>query len=76
MRQARPGWARRCHYRHGHRSSGGTFAVIMMTFFGPLMASYAVTFSPSDYVALMVFAFACLASLVGIEPGEDAAWAR
>jgi len=47
---------------------GGTFAVIMMTFFGPLMASYAVTFSPSDYVALMVFAFACLASLVGSNP--------
>ena len=47
---------------------GGTFAVVMMSFFGPLMASYAVTFSPSDYVALMVFAFACLASLVGSNP--------
>jgi putative tricarboxylic transport membrane protein len=47
---------------------GGTFAVVMMTLFGPLMASYAVTFSPSDYVALMVFAFACLASLVGSNP--------
>lgn len=44
---------------------GGTFAVVLMTLFGPLLASYAVTFSPSDYVALMVFAFACLASLVG-----------
>jgi putative tricarboxylic transport membrane protein len=47
---------------------GGTFAVVMMSMFGPLMASYAVTFSPSDYVALMVFAFACLASLVGSNP--------
>lgn len=44
---------------------GGTFAVILMTLFGPLLASYAVSFSPSDYVALMVFAFACLAALVG-----------
>ena len=47
---------------------GGTFAVVMMTLFGPLMAAYAVSFSPSDYVALMVFAFACLASLVGSNP--------
>jgi putative tricarboxylic transport membrane protein len=47
---------------------GGTFAVILMTLFGPLLASYAITFSPSDYVALMVFAFAGLASLVGKNP--------
>ncbi|MFA8386830.1 MAG: tripartite tricarboxylate transporter permease [Pelagibaca sp.] len=44
---------------------GGTFAVILMSFFAPLIASFAVTFSPADYVALMVFAFASLASLVG-----------
>ena len=47
---------------------GGTFAVILMSLFGPLLAAYAVTFSPSDYVALMVFAFASLASLVGANP--------
>ena len=47
---------------------GGTFAVVLMSLFGPLVASYAVTFSPSDYVALMVFAFASLASLVGSNP--------
>jgi len=47
---------------------GGTLAVILMSLFGPLLASYAVTFSPSDYVALMVFAFASLASLVGKNP--------
>lgn len=47
---------------------GGTISVVLMTFFGPLFASYAVTFSPSDYVALMVFSFACLASLVGSSP--------
>lgn len=44
---------------------GGTIAVILMTLFGPLLAKFAVTFSPANYVALMVFAFASLASLVG-----------
>ncbi|WP_370321260.1 tripartite tricarboxylate transporter permease [Oricola sp.] len=47
---------------------GGTFAVVLMSFFGPALASYAIHFSPSDYVALMVFAFASLASLVGSNP--------
>ncbi len=47
---------------------GGTFAVVLMSFFGPLLAQFAVTFQPSDYVALMVFAFASLASLVGSNP--------
>ena len=44
---------------------GGTFAVILMSLFAPALAKFAVTFSPADYVALMVFAFASLASLVG-----------
>ena len=44
---------------------GGTIAVVLMTLFGPLLASIAVGFSPANYVALMVFAFASLASLVG-----------
>ncbi|MBU2963647.1 tripartite tricarboxylate transporter permease [Citreicella sp. C3M06] len=44
---------------------GGTFAVILMSLFAPGLAKFAVTFSPADYVALMVFAFASLASLVG-----------
>ena len=47
---------------------GGTIAVILLTLFGPLLARFGVTFQPSDYVALMVFAFACLASLVGSSP--------
>lgn len=44
---------------------GGTFAVVLMSLFAPVLASFAVKFSPADYVALMVFAFASLASLVG-----------
>ena len=47
---------------------GGTLAVVLMTLFGPALARIAVTFSPADYVALMVFAFATLASLVGDNP--------
>jgi putative tricarboxylic transport membrane protein len=47
---------------------GGSIAVVLMSLFGPLLASFAVTFQPSDYVALMVFAFASLASLVGSNP--------
>ncbi len=47
---------------------GGTVAVVLMTLFGPLLAQFGVGFQPSDYVALMVFAFATLASLVGANP--------
>jgi putative tricarboxylic transport membrane protein len=44
---------------------GGTFSVILLSLFAPALAKFAVTFGPSEYVALMVFAFASLASLVG-----------
>ena len=44
---------------------GGTVAVILMSLFGPFLAKFALTFTPADYVALMVFAFASLSSLVG-----------
>ncbi|SLN22487.1 Tripartite tricarboxylate transporter TctA family protein [Roseovarius gaetbuli] len=39
--------------------------IISAILFGPLLASVAVGFSPANYVALMVFAFASLTSLVG-----------
>jgi putative tricarboxylic transport membrane protein len=45
--------------------AGGTVSVILLSLFAPALATFAVTFSPADYVALMVFAFASLASLVG-----------
>ena len=47
---------------------GGTTALVMMTVFAPLLGRVAVGFGPQDYVALMVFAFACLATLVGARP--------
>lgn len=35
---------------------------------GPLLATWALLFGPAEYFALMVFAFACLASMVGSRP--------
>lgn len=47
---------------------GGTAALVMMTVFAPFLGRVAVGFGPADYVALMVFAFSCLATLVGARP--------
>jgi putative tricarboxylic transport membrane protein len=44
---------------------GGTIAVLLLTVFGPPLAAFAITFGPAEFVALMVFAFAALSSLVG-----------
>ncbi|WBU64135.1 tripartite tricarboxylate transporter permease [Paracoccus aerodenitrificans] len=44
---------------------GGTIAVILLTLFAPALSRFGVTFGPAEYVALMVFAFSALASLVG-----------
>jgi len=45
--------------------AGGTFAVVALSLLAPAIASLAVGFSPADYVALIVFAFASLSSMVG-----------
>ena len=45
--------------------TGGTIAVIGLTFLGPLVAEFAIHFSPADYFALMVFSFICLCTLLG-----------
>jgi len=47
---------------------GGLLAVVGLTFFAPALGLIAVKFGPAEYVALMVFAFATLASMVGAEP--------
>ncbi len=47
---------------------GGMLAVVGLTFFAPLLGQLAIKFGPAEYVALMVFAFATLASMVGNEP--------
>lgn len=45
--------------------AGGTFAVVALSLLAPAIASLAVGFGPADYVALIVFAFASLSSMVG-----------
>ena len=45
--------------------AGGTVAVVALSLLGPAIASLAVGFSPADYVALIVFAFASLSSMIG-----------
>jgi len=47
---------------------GGTLSVVLLTVFGPPLADFAISFGPPEYVALMVFAFATLSSLVGRNP--------
>ena len=44
---------------------GGTFAVVALSLLAPTIASLAIGFSPADYVALIIFAFASLSSMVG-----------
>jgi putative tricarboxylic transport membrane protein len=49
---------------------GGTVAMAGLTLFAPFLASYALSFGPAEYVALMVFAGACLFSMVGRNPAK------
>ena len=52
---------------------GGTGAVILMTFLAVPLARLALSFSPSDYVALMVLAFALLCTMGEGRPAKT--WA-
>lgn len=47
---------------------GGAIATVGIAFLAPLLAAWALRFGPAEYFALMVFAFACLSSLVGRNP--------
>lgn len=49
---------------------GGVLAVVGLTFFAPLLGLLAIKFGPAEYVALMIFAFATLASMVGKTPSK------
>lgn len=42
-----------------------TFGIVL---FAPLLADWALSFGPSEYFALMCFAFACIAGLLGDSP--------
>ncbi len=47
---------------------GGTISIVGLTFFAPLLASFAIDFGPSEYFVLMIFAFATVSVLMGANP--------
>ena len=47
---------------------GATIATIGVVLFAPLLAKWAISFGPSEYFVLMVFAITCLGGLVGDQP--------
>ena len=47
---------------------GAIVAFLGIVALGPLLARWALLFGPAEYFALMVFAFACLTSMVGRNP--------
>ena len=47
---------------------GSVIAVIGIVAFAPLLAQWALAFGPAEYFALMCFAFACIAGLMGEAP--------
>ncbi len=47
---------------------GSVVATIGIVLFAPLLARWALAFGPAEYFALMCFAFACIAGLMGDAP--------
>jgi putative tricarboxylic transport membrane protein len=47
---------------------GGTFAVVMLTFLAPALASYALSFGPPEYFALTMMGLTLVSSLGGDSP--------
>lgn len=47
---------------------GSIGALLLMVFTAPLLSQFAIKFGPSEYVWLMIFAFTCLATMVGSRP--------
>ncbi|SBS25004.1 Tripartite tricarboxylate transporter TctA family protein [Marinomonas spartinae] len=47
---------------------GSMGALLLMVIFAPLLSKLAIQFGPSEYVWLMIFAFTCLATMVGKRP--------
>jgi putative tricarboxylic transport membrane protein len=50
--------------------AGGTISLFGLIFLAPPLARWAIRFGPAEYFALMVFAFAALASLAGNHAGR------
>ena len=51
---------------------GSLIATIGIVLFAPLLARWALAFGPAEYFALMCFAFACIAGLMGDSPMKAA----
>lgn len=47
---------------------GSLVATVGIVLFAPLLAGWALSFGPAEYFALMCFAFACIAGLMGDAP--------
>jgi putative tricarboxylic transport membrane protein len=47
---------------------GSVIATVGIVLFAPLLARWALSFGPAEYFALMCFAFACVAGLMGESP--------
>ncbi|WJV61296.1 tripartite tricarboxylate transporter permease [Pectobacteriaceae bacterium CE70] len=47
---------------------GSTIAILGIILFAPLLANWALAFGPAEYFALMVFAIACLGSMMSQNP--------
>ena len=47
---------------------GGSIAIVGLTFFAPMLATFAIDFGPSEYFVLMVFAFGTVSALMGASP--------
>jgi putative tricarboxylic transport membrane protein len=47
---------------------GSVFATMGLALFAPILANWALAFGPAEYFALIVFAIACLAGMVGDQP--------
>lgn len=47
---------------------GSSVAILGLVLFAPLLAQWALAFGPSEYFALMCFAFACITGLMGEAP--------
>jgi len=46
----------------------GTFGIVALQFFAPLLADAALAFGPPEFLAVMIFAFVALATLTGDSP--------
>ena len=53
----------------------GTFGVVALTFFAPILADQALRFGPPEYFALMVLAFTAVVSLSGVSLSRGMAMA-